>query len=237
MLICNSECGSLCSSACDLRGKKIRLMDPRGALVDEIEITDYDGIDNETGEYVIQAPLEPGEYRWRAEFTAQEVGGILHEEDFEPLSFTVPPHSTSMAVWDIPSPIVLGAQFCIRVGTKCFVGCDLTGSEIEIHYHEGVEVASAMVGSDTQLGATALYWTKVELRAPNVEGVYKWTATLRRASSPILHSQASYPFVFRTVRPPRYVVTVRVIDTDTKAPVVDADVLLHPYGGAPMQAE
>ena len=47
-------------------------------------------------------------------------------------------HITNVVVWDIPSAIVVGEKFRIKVGMKCSAECDLTGSHFEIYDH-GVE--------------------------------------------------------------------------------------------------
>ncbi len=56
-------------------------------------------------------------------------------------------HKTSLAVWDVASPLVIGRSAKIKVGAKCSAGCQLTGHEIEIHDQTGITVARAGLGA------------------------------------------------------------------------------------------
>jgi hypothetical protein len=204
-------------------------MTPDDTVAREIEITEYDGTDNETAETALIAPAELGEYRWSVLFPAQVQNGILHEEDSEPFWFTVRPHMTSMAVWDVPTPVVLGASLDIKIGAKCDAQCSMEGQKFAVYDHEDVKVASGTLGGDPWPRATALYWTELQLQAPKAEGLYRWTVKLEEPDLPLAHQVTSYSFVFRTVKQPERVVTVKVLDTETREPVEEAVVLLHPY--------
>jgi hypothetical protein len=218
-----------CSSNCDLRGATIRIADDKGAIVKEIELVSFDEATNETDEFVVKAPVKPGEYRWKAVFAAQQKEGISHEETSVPFSFVVKPHTTSMAVWDVPSPIVSNAKFKLKVGVTCSAGCKLTGREIEIYDHAGARAATDTLGGVPWSDAGALYWAEVELQAPGKEGYYTWEAKFLKPDLELPHEGASHAFVFGTGRQPEHVVTIQVLDIDTKAPIKHADVILHPY--------
>ena len=220
-----------CSSNCNLQGGKVRIADDQDAVVKEIELTDFDGTVNETDEFVVRAPIKPGGYTWTAVFPAQEKEGVLHEESSTPFSFIVKPHSTSMAVWDVPSPIAFNDKFKIKVGVKCSAECSLTGKKIEIYDHEGVKVATGTLGDVPWSGATALSCAEVGLKAPGTEGYYRWTVKFPEPDLELPHEGAAYPFAFVTARQPEHVVTVEVIDKHTKTPIKGAHVLLHPYRG------
>jgi hypothetical protein len=218
-----------CSLACDLRGKTVNIIAQDAAVVaKEIELTEFDGTGNETGEFVVQSPIEPGEYTWTAVFPAQEKEGVLHEESSAPFSFVVKPHATSIAVSGVPSPIALGDEFRIKVGVKCSAECELTGEEIEIYDHQGAKVATGTLGDVPWSGATALSGAEVELEAPSLEGRYRWTAKFPKPGLELAHEEASCTFAFGTARQPDHVVTIEVIDKDIKTPVKNAQVFLRP---------
>jgi hypothetical protein len=217
-----------CPSACDLRGKTVKIIDQDG-VVKEIELVTFDGTANETDEFIEKVPIKPGEYMWTAVFPAQEKEGILHEESSAPFSFIVKPHKTSMSVWGAPSPIALNTKFKLKVGVQCFANCTLTGKKIEIYDHEGAKVATRRLGGVPWSGTPALYWAEVELEAPGIEGSYTWEAKFPEPDMGLPHAEAACPFTFRTARPPEHVVTVEVIDKDTEAPIKGAHVILHPY--------
>ena len=41
-------------------------------------------------------------------------------------------HKTSLAVWDLASPVVVGRPGKMKVGAKCSAGCTLTDHEVEV---------------------------------------------------------------------------------------------------------
>jgi hypothetical protein len=223
--------GLSCLHACDLRGSIVRIVAQNAVVVKEIELATFNETVNETGEFVVQAPIEPGEYTWTAVFPAQEKEAILHEESSAPFSFIVKPHATSIAVWDVSSPIAFGDKFKIKVGVKCSAGCKLTDRGIEIYDHEGQKAATATLGDVPWPETSALHWAEVELDAPGVEGYYAWTAKFPKPDLELSHKEALHTFGFRTGKPAEHVVTVEVIDKDTKTPIKSARVFLHPYRG------
>ena len=220
-----------CSSNCDLQGGKVRIADEDGAVVKEIELTEFSGTGNETDEFVVKAPIEPGGYTWIAVFPAEEKEGVIHEESSVPFSFTVKPHSTSIAVWDVPSHIASNDRFKIKVGVKCSAECRLMDKKIGIYGQKGKKVATGALGGVPWPGTSALYWAEVHLEAPGIEGYYRWTVKLPKPDLELPHDEASYHFGFTSVRPPEHVVTVEVIDKDTKTPIKNVLVLVHPYRG------
>lgn len=220
----------LCPSACDLRGNTVTIM-AQDAAVKQIELGFFDGTANQTDVVVVKAPTMPGEYTWTAVFPAQEKEGVLHEESSAPFSFTVKPHATSMAIWDVPSPVAIGARFRIKVGVKCSAECSLEAKKIEVYNAEGKKVATGTLSSVPWSGTNALYWAEVELEAPSTEGRYTWTVRFPKPDLGLPHEECAGTFAFATAKPPEHVVTVEVIDKDKRTPIKGAQVVLHPYRG------
>ena len=69
-----------------------------------------------------------------------ETDGTVHEEGCLVVSFTTRPHTTSMAVWDVPSPVVMNRSFKVKVGVKCSSACSLAGHLIEVCDDGGTQV-------------------------------------------------------------------------------------------------
>lgn len=218
-----------CASACDLRGEIVEIIAQDEAVIGEIELAEFDEKGNETGEFVVKAPTAPGSYTWSAIFRAQEQKGVLHKARSAPFSFTVKPHVTSIAIWDVPSPIVLNNKFKFKVGVSCSLDCKLTDGKIEIYDQEGRQVATEKLGRVPWQGTNALYWTEVELESPCTEGRYTWQAKFPKPDSEPAHEAACFSFGFITARPPEHQVTVEVIDKDKNTPIENAYVLLSPY--------
>ncbi|HUT60721.1 MAG TPA: hypothetical protein VNA25_22985 [Phycisphaerae bacterium] len=225
-----------CPCACDLRGKTVRVIAEDSAVAKEVALTSFEEEMNETDEFTVKAPIELGECTWSVVFPAQEVGGVLHEESSTPVMFNVKPHATSMAVWDVPSPIAFNDKFKIKVGVKCSAGCNLTGKEIRIYGPKGKKVATVALGDVPWPGTSGLYWAEVGLEAPGVEGDYRWRVKLPKPDLELPHEGASYYFAFTTARPPEHLVTVEVTGEDTKAPISNAHILLRPQSGYPYRA-
>lgn len=221
-----------CASGCDLRGKKIRIEGADGGVTIDVALGDFQDQVNETRELKIKAPLEPGPYTYAAVFPAQEDEEVVHEESSAPFGFTVKPHATSLAVWDIPSPVGSNANFRIKAGVKCSAGCELSGAEIEVYDEKGELVGSATLGQTPVQQTSALYWAEVELKAPDAERHHAWVVGFADPGLGLAHQQASYTFRFTTARPPEHAMTAEVIDRGTQTPLKNARVMLRASGVA-----
>ena len=87
-----------CSSACDLWGGTIRIVSPDGTLAKEVVLVSFDGTTSETNEFVVRAPLEPGEHTWKAVFPSQFGEGILHQESSTDIAICVKPRVKAMRI-------------------------------------------------------------------------------------------------------------------------------------------
>ena len=219
-----------CPSACDLRGRIVKISAQDAVVAEGIELTQFDGAANETDEFVVKAPIEPGECTCTAVFPAEDKEGILHAESSVAFSFIVKPHATSMAVWDVPSPIAFSTKFKPKVGVRCSAECKLSGKEVEIYNHEGARVATGTLGDVPWSATTALYWAAVELEAPGTEGYYPWEAKFPKPDLELPHEGTAHTFAFVAARPPEHVVTVEVIDRAKKKPLKNALVALYSSG-------
>lgn len=215
--------------SCDLRGEAVLINDQDGALVQSADLIEFDGEDCDTGEFVVKAPLQPGDYAWSAVLPELVKDGNSYEDASEPLSFTVTAHKTSVAVWDIPTAIVGGEKFKIRVGISCSSGCELTDSEIAVFDHEGAQLATAASSGEPWSGTAALYFAEIELEAPAAADQYKWDARVAEPDSEFPHSEGASGFGVTVVPPPECLVTVEVIDKDKQTPIEGAKVVMHPY--------
>ena len=218
-----------CSPAGDLRGTTLLIEDKDGALAERIELTEFDGETNETSEFVVKAPVRPGAYTWLAVCPAHAEAGISLEEMSAPFSFTVKPHSTRVVVWDVPSAIERGEKFSIKLGVKCSSECRPDGWAVEVRDHDGKTQATATLRDDPWPGTAALYYTGVELTAPDTEGLYAWEARAPAVGLDIPHTECAVGFGVGVVPTPECLLTVVAIDMESQAPVKGAKVAVHPY--------
>src|SRR5262249_17943262 len=184
---------------------------------------------NETTEFAFKAPSEVGEYSWTVIFPEQGAEGLVHERGSLPITVTTMAHDTSIAVWGVPSPIVMEHPFRIHVGATCSAGCNLNGKEIEICDETGASIARGRLGETPLEGTRALYWTEFDVVAPETEGATSRSIAFAATELPLPHGAASARFGFETVKPPQYSVTVKVVEKDAGTPVEDVRVRLGVY--------
>jgi hypothetical protein len=218
-----------CAPACDLRGHTLLVKDQAGADAGSVKLTRFDGKANETSEFVVKAPVKAGGYTWLAVCPAVVKEGISYAEASTPVSFTVKPHTTNVVAWDIPSAVVAGERFRIKVGIKCSNECHLTNRDFGIYDHKGAQVATGTLPGDRWPGTTGLYFAEVELEAPAAEGLYTWSVKCPGSDVGIPHAEGSVSFGVRVVSHPEYVVTVETVDKVSQTPLSGARVVMHPY--------
>lgn len=134
----------------------------------------------------------------------------------------VTPHTTSVVVWDIPSAIVAGERFRIKVGIKCSNECQLTNTDFGVYDDEGAQVATGTLSGERWPGTAGLNVAEIELEAPAGEGLYSWSVK-------DLHAEGSTSFGLRVVSPPECLLRVEAVDKITHTPLSGARVVMHPY--------
>lgn len=216
----------LCTSSCNLQGGKIRIIDPQGDAVTEVELPMSDGTSNETDEFTVKAPIMPGKYTWTAVFPALQKEDILHQESSTEFSFKVKPHLISLSIWGIPSPVSKGKKFEIEIGAKCSAGCSLAGLPFVIADGNNKQVADGKLGEEVLPQTSGIYWTEQELKAPDDEALHKWVAQCSIAGLEWPHQTNTASFSFRTAMPPEHTVTIEVTNKNDNTPINDAYVML-----------
>jgi hypothetical protein len=157
---------------------------------------------------------------------------VHHDAGLVPVAVRTRPHDTSLAVWAIPSPVVTGQRFAIKVGAKSSTGCDLAGKRIAVCDEAGAVLASDVLGDTPWPGTNALYWCELALVAPAEAGMFSWSVTFDAADLALAHHGASSHFSIAIVRPPEHRLTVKVVEQDTATPIGNAHVRLGAYRAA-----
>jgi hypothetical protein len=138
-------------------------------------------------------------------------------------------HATNVVTWDVPSAIVAGERFRIKVGVKCTSECSLANGRFGIYDHEGTHVADGVLPGDVWPGTTGLYAADIELRAPAEQGLYTWSVRAPVADVGVPHEEGSSTFGVRVVNRPDHRVIVEAFDKDSYGPLAGARVVMHPY--------
>lgn len=177
----------------------------------------------------ISAPGTIGTYSWTLLFARQAIGGIVHEQASLPIDFATRPLGSSLAVWDVASPAVIGERFTVKVGAKSAAACVLDGATLEIVDESGTVVGSGRLGTTPWEGTCALYWTEVELPAPAREGIVSWRARFRATDIRLPHGEAEARFSVAAVRPPECRLTITFAEKETDEPIENAHIRLGPF--------
>ena len=217
-----------CPSGCDLHGGAVHVVAADGVVVTSDLATSDERISDTKG-LVLKAPNQIGEYVWSLQCARHETENVIHEESSLPISFRTVPHKTSMAVWDVPSPVATNSSFGVKIGLECSARCQLTGRLVEVHDEAGTKIGQGTLGEAPWPGTTALYWAEIELTAPIAIGVCRRSVGLGDADLELPHEGATATFSFRTDKPPEHNVTVKVVDTEAGARVENVEVRLGLY--------
>jgi len=138
-------------------------------------------------------------------------------------------HAASVVTWDVPSAIVAGERFRIKVGVKCASDCSLAGARFGVYDHAGARVATGTLPGDLWPETTGLYATEVELTAPAQEGLFTWSVRAPEGEGAVPHTEGAATFGVRIVSQPDHLVTVETIDGERRMPLAGARVVMHPY--------
>ena len=199
------------------------------AVVMQSELVAYDAKTNETANVTLRAPVEIGEHVWSILLPRHETESGVHEEGRLGMVFKTKPHTTSMAVWGAPAPLVANRAFKVKVGVTCSAMCRLTGHVVEIHDEAGTRVGEGALGKAPWPDTGALYWTEVALTAPAAEEVPSWTVRFGAAGLALPHDAASTTVAFRTAKPPENTVTIKLVAQATGVPVEGVEVRVGVY--------
>ncbi|MGA2665949.1 MAG: hypothetical protein ABSF83_13505 [Nitrososphaerales archaeon] len=139
-------------------------------------------------------------------------------------------HGTSMAVWNVPTPVEFGTVFNPKIGVRCDDGCVLSGATVEVVDGAGKTLVTGTLGAAPWSGTEDLYWAEVQMKAPGEGGYHEWSARFPEAEvADLPHAGAAQRFALSATRPAQCTVTVSVTDTPTNEPVENAYVRLGLY--------
>lgn len=212
-----------CPLGCDLHGQRVLLSTGEGDEVDSELVAGEDSVAS-TEPFNLHVPENVGEHVWQITFPRHEHEGSVHLETTCLVPVVVGQHKTSMAVWGVPTPVVAGSVFRVRVGVQCAGLCRLTGQFVEVRNEAGTQLGAARLG-DAPLDSTpGLYWAEVELPAPTTTGVSQLVAAFAPQGSGAAHEPSRAGFSFRTDPAPEHTLAVKVVARDTRLPVDDVEV-------------
>ncbi len=120
----------------------------------------------------------------------------------------------SLAVWDVPMPVVAGERFSIKVGATSGSG------QVEVSDATGAVVASGTLGETPWAGTETLHWVALDVPAPAKDGVIKYTVRCGSAET---------WFSVVAAAKPEHVLTVQIAERDSKAALDGVEIRLGPF--------
>jgi hypothetical protein len=222
------EAYASCDPPCDLSGHVLTLTDQNDAEQCVTIFLEFDGQMNFADVRSFPAPSEPGEYRWSLACPAHSESGVSYDAVSIPIAFSVKAHATQIVAWDVPTTIVAGEKFGMKIGIRCSSDCDLSGKKFLVCDHTGSEIANAAVSGAIWPGTKGLYFAGIELQAPAENGLYDWSVSVANSDAPPPHGEGKVNFGVRVVDAPDCTVTVEAFNVDG-APLRGAHVTMHPY--------
>jgi hypothetical protein len=216
-----------CQQGCELGGLPLVIQDADGHALARVPPSA-----ESIREVILKAPEKVGEQSWKVMVPPHEKDGIKHAACTRTIAFKTQAHTTSLAVWAVPSPVVIGERFSVKVGAKSSGGCSLAGRGIAISDTSGAAVGRGTLSETPWPGTSALYWAEVELPAPTQEGLAWYAADFAAADAVIPHDGSASRFSVAIVRPPEHRLTIVVREKDSRAPIEHAEIRLGAYAAA-----
>jgi len=136
-------------------------------------------------------------------------------------------HEIGLAVWDVPSPVVIGRQATLKIGVSCPSGCSLNGTTIVIRDEQGRHVGSARIASEPWPGSIALHWVEVDIGAPETDGTHAWS--IQATADDSVHPAVESAVRIVTSKPPEHRVTVEVTEQGRGAPLAGVELRVGPF--------
>lgn len=217
-----------CPSLCDVGALPLVVEGPGADLVELVPTRRSDACCDTR--VVLRAPAEPGPASWTLRLPEHGSGGIRHEGVELRVSTEVVPHRTSVAIWQVPSPLK-GSSFSVRVGVKCSARCSLGGERVQVLAESREWLGGSTLGAEPRPGSDGLYEADVSLVAPDESGVFLCRAQFEGRGLELPHQAAEAAFSFRALEPPECAVTVRVVPDALAVPLAGIEVRLGPYHG------
>ena len=127
----------------------------------------------------------------------------------------------SLAVWDVPMPVVAGETFTIKAGAKSAGGEALAGARIEVCDATGKVVASGVLGDRPLDGTEALYWTPLNIPSLGQEQAAEYIVRLG--------NEATTRFSVAAAPKPTHVLKVSVTEQDSKEALSGVEIRLGAF--------
>jgi hypothetical protein len=136
--------------------------------------------------------------------------------------------TNSIAVWDVPMPVIAGETFPIKAGAKPTTGRSLANSRIEVSDAAGAVVASGHLGATPWPGSEALYWAALVVPAPANSQVAEYTVRLILQGDHAEDAVASR-FTVTSAAKPEHKLGVKITEKQSAEPLGGVEIRIGPF--------
>lgn len=135
----------------------------------------------------------------------------------------------SLAVWDVPMPVIAGEMFTIKVGAKSGSARALAGRCVEVSDSTGTVVASGTLGAAPLPGTEALYWCALDMPAPATQEVTEYAVRLVPDRGEPADGAVPSRFSVVAAAKPEHTLSVKITEQDSGAALAGVEVRLGPF--------
>jgi hypothetical protein len=140
-----------------------------------------------------------------------------------------PSNTISVAVWDVPMPVVTGEKFSIKVGVKSASGRAPVGGCVEVSDAAGTVVASGTLGDKPWPETEALYWAALDVPAPAKHVVAEYAVRFVPGQGDPTHDAVASRFSVTATAKPEHKLTVKVTEQATAAALEGVEIRLGSF--------
>ena len=138
------------------------------------------------------------------------------------------PNAISLAVWDVPMPVVAGEKFSIKIGAKSASGRALAG-RVEVIDSSGTVVATGTLGDAPWPETEALYWAALHIPAPAQQQFAEYAVRFIPDPREPAYDALATRFSIAATAKPEHKLTVKVTERDTAAALGGVEIRLGPF--------
>ena len=215
-----------CDPPWDMCTGRLSICDTNEHEITQLVLTEFKDQESR-GSTVLSAPAKPGPAKLKILFKADHNVGLTEDMQTEVL-LVIPPHASSVAVWDVPPAIQTEKEFSFYVGLRCSAGCALKGRPLEV-FDQNDRIVATAITTGTWGDTQALHYAKITLVAPNSLGTYEWRVCAPSSGLEVPHSRAVLKFPVTFVREGKYEIRINATNALTGKVIPKAQVVAHPF--------
>ena len=134
-----------------------------------------------------------------------------------------PSKTISLAIWDVPMPVVAGEMFSVKIGVRSASGRAPAGGRVEVVDATGAVMASGTLGDKPWAGTEALYWAALDVPAPKQQGVAEYAVRLAGDGA------ATSRFSVAAAARPEHTLTVKITEQTSAVALDGVEIRLGPF--------